>query len=315
MTGNELLVWLSARQEGSWPQFRGAIETLELADSSADGVEDAPLPIHQRMRFNLDRLGHVEFDTAGCEDRWRVVPPALAISDHSSRATGVLCGARTPTLLERIERATNGLSLERSSAADSPDVVRFHAPGTEALVEFAGRAGIRCQADAPTAILSHLPRVDSFRGWRREPMPAAGKDWDVKQFIVERKAMTWRTITLKEANAPGARGLFCFTRFQTPQYFLREGAEADTVRVPGAIGKYWILCQSRRRVLSYDRKDQQLRVPAIFRPPLLTERALVLCSGFPPSVTAAHGRPWLTYKDVPEEVAGMAAEVLRQDLR
>ena len=78
-----------------------------------------------------------------------------------------------------------------------------------------------------------------------------------------------------------AQGLFCFTLFQTPQYFLREGGE--TVRLPGAVGKYWVLSRRQRRVLRYNRAERCLTLPAIFRPPLLTERALVLCSGFPPS--------------------------------
>src|SRR5262249_1821688 len=183
-----------------------------------------------------------------------------------------------------------------------PDIVRVWAPATGALIDFAQRTGIRCQIDAPTALLYHLPRIDRFRGSRHEAMPASGKDWDVKQFIVERKTMKWRSVTLKEANEPTAQGLFCFTRFQISQYFLRQGA--NTVRVPGAVGKYWILCQSRRRVLRYDRKEHCITVPAIFRPPMLTERALVLCSGFPPSVTTVRGRPWLTYKDVPDDIAG-----------
>ena len=124
--------------------------------------------------------------------------------------------------------------------------------------------------------------------------------------------MRWRAVTVQEANAPDAHGLFRFTRFQSPQYFLREGRE--TITLPGAIGKYYILFRRQRRVLKYDCKEQSLSVPAIFRPPLLTERALILCSGFPPSLSVVHGRPRLTYRDVPEEIAGMAAEVLRQDL-
>lgn len=312
MTANELLVWLSARKEGSWPQFRGAVEALELTDSTGEDAEDGTLPVQQRVRLNLERLCHVEFDAAGCEDRWRVVPPALAIVENGNGVLGVLCGARTPKLLESIQRAANGFSLEQYSAADSPDIVRVLAPRACALAELAQGMGMRCQIDAPTALLSHLPRIDSFGAWRGAPLPASGKDWEVKQFIVERKTMKWQNVTLKEANAPGVKGLFRFTRFQTPHYFLRE--PHDTFRVPGAVGKYRILCQSRRRVLRYDRKEQCLAMPAIFRPPVLTERAMVLCSGFPPSVTSVRGRPWLTYRDVPEEIAGMVAEVLRQDL-
>jgi hypothetical protein len=122
--------------------------------------------------------------------------------------------------------------------------------------------------------------------------------------------MRWTPISLKEAHRVGAEGLFCFSRFQTPQYFIRQGQE--TIRIPGAIGKYYVL--SRRRVLSYDRRQRHLTLPAICRPPLLVERSLILCSGLPPSISTVYGRLRLTYQDIPEEIAGLAAEVLRQDL-
>jgi hypothetical protein len=311
MTPNELLLWLSARKQGSWPQFRGAVETLDLANCADEAGEDVALPLHQRIRFNLERLGHVEFGVAECEDGWRVVPPTLALAQQNGVITGILCGARTLTLLEKIERATKGLSLERISCPDCPDVLRVHAPDAQILMSLAQREGFLCQPDTPAALLSHLPSIDSIGVWARQPLPAAGREWDVKQFIIEKKAMKWRTITLQDANAASAQGLFCFTRFQMPQYFLREGRE--TIKLPGAIGKYYILLRRRRRVLRYNRRERHLTLPAIFRPPLLTERALVLCSGFPPSFNVVHGWPVLTYRDIPEEVAGMTAEVLRQD--
>lgn len=311
MTPNELLVWLSARQEGSWAQFRSAVDALDL-ETADEETEDGSLPLHQRMRFNLERLAHVEFDAGACENGWRVVPPCLALSECDGEARGVLCGARTPALLERIGQAANGLRLERIAETDSPDIIRTHAREASALAEFAQRAGILWQIDAPSALFSHLPRVDSLTGWGDERMPASGKDWEVKQFVIQGKTMKWRRSSVQEANAPRARGLYCFTRFQVPQYFLRDGQHA--VRLPGAIAKYRLLLQHGRRVLKYRHKEQEMTMPAIFRPPALTERALVLCSGFPPAVATARGRPWLTYKDVPEEVAGMIAESLRQDL-
>jgi hypothetical protein len=312
MTPNELLLWMSARKEGSWVQFRSAVETLDLAESGEKGEEAISLPLHQRIRYNLERLGHAEFDATGCEDGWRIVPPVLALSQHGSKVTGVLCGARTPRLVERIGRAAAGLELERSSQTECPDAVRVQAPNEEILKELAASEGILCQADAPTVLLSHLPRIGSLKGLKPEALPSGGKDWDVKQFTIERKAMRWRTITLQEANAPGARGLFRCTLYQTPQYFLREGDE--TVRVPGAVGKYYLLSRRKRRVVRYSRAERQLTVLAIIRPPLLTERALILCSGFPPLFSVVHGRPRLTYCDIPEEVAGLAAEVLGQDV-
>lgn len=312
MTPNELLLWMSARKQGSWVQFRSAVETLDLAESAEGGEEDLTLPLHQRIRYNLERLGHVEFDTGECEGGWRVAPPMLALSDHSGMATGVLCGARTPKVVERFERAGGGVQLERTSQAECPDIIRVRASNAEALIELAERAGVLCQPDAPTVLLSHLPRIGSLKGLRRESLPAGGRDWDVKQFTIQRKAMRWRTITLQEANGPGARGLFRFALYQMPQYFLREGKE--TVRLSGAVGKYYVLSCRQRRVMRYNRAERRLTLPAIFRPPLLTERALVLCSGFPPLFDVVYGRARLTYCDVPEEVAGLAAEVLRQDL-
>ena len=151
--------------------------------------------------------------------------PTLVLSQHDRRVVGVLCGARTPKLLEQIERASNGSALERASQPDCPDIVRTHAPDEQILTELAQRAGILCQIDAPTALLSHLPSVDSMIGLRREPLPAAGREWDVRHFVIKGKIMKWNTITLHEANAPDAQGLFCFTRFQTPQYFLRDSRE------------------------------------------------------------------------------------------
>jgi hypothetical protein len=312
MTPNELLLWLSARKAGSWSQFRGAVETLDLANSSIDEEQDGSLPIHQRVRLNLERLAHLEFDAADCENGWRVVPPALSLTQNRMGVIGVLCGARTVELLEKITRAARGFVFERFPETDCPDIIRIHAPESKPLIEIARNEGIQCQPDAPSALLSNLPAIDASRAWPRTSLPAAGKDWDVKQFVLEKRSVKWRQTTLLEANSRDAQGLFCFTRFQMPQYFLRQSDK--TVRIPGAIGKYLVLSHRRRRVLRYDRNRLRLTLPAILRPPLLTERALVLCSGFPPILTLSYKRPMLTYRDVPEEVAGMTAEILRQEL-
>lgn len=310
MTPNELLLWLSARKQGSWPQFRGAVERLDLMASKDESEQDTKLPLHQRVRLNLERLGHVEFDAAECEDGWRVVPPTLAGFQHENGFTGIYCGARSPALLRTIENAS-GLALERTAQPDCPDIIRLHAQRAEDLTDFAGQSGLAFQADCPAALLSCLPPVDAVKNWQEERMPGSGKDWDVKQFVIKGKSMRWNTVTVQDANAPDAQGLFSFTRYQIPLYFLRLGRR--TVSLPGAVGKYRVLLQRRRRVLRYDRRGQTLTVPAILRPPLLTERGLILCSGFPPSLSIAYKRRMLTYRDIPDEVAGMTAEILRQD--
>lgn len=312
MTPNELLMWLSARKEGSWPQFRAAVENLGLDDLAGEGSEDASLPLHQRVRFNLERLGHVEFDTPESENGWRVVPPALALCQHGAAATAVLCGARSLPLLQRIEASVAGMTLERISLQDCPDVIRVQLGDPRSLEELARRAGLFLQLDTPEAILSRLPLISNLDQWPRCDLPAEGKEWDVEQLTIERKRMAWKSVTIQCANAPDADGLFRFTRFKTPEYFLRQ--EQETMKIPGQIGKYYVLFRRKRRVLRYSRQDLTLSVPALFRPPPLVERALILCSGMLPRLSDSFRRWRLTYQDIPEEIAGMAAEVLRQEL-
>ena len=311
MTPNELLLWLSARVQGSWVQFRTAVENLGLVDPD-EAEQGVAFPIYQRVRFNLERLGHVEFDAADCENGWRVVPPALAISRIKDDFIGVLCGARAPNQISRLRQNTNDIAIDFEPRPDCPDIVRTTSSSLSALEALADDAGLSFQEDAPAALLSQVPSIGTLSLWPKEALPITGKEWDVKQLVRTGKTATWRTITLRDANAPGAEGLFCFMRFQSPQYYLR--ADDETVRLPGAVGKYWLLSRWRRRILKYDRLRMTLTLPAIFRPPLLVERALILCSGYPPTHNVAYNRSTLTYQNIPEEIAGIAAELLKQDI-
>jgi len=75
MGPNELLLLLSARKSGSWYQFRSCVDEV-----MAEEVPDAAgLPLHQIIRLNLSRMGHVEFDGSEDSDDWRAAPPVLAV--------------------------------------------------------------------------------------------------------------------------------------------------------------------------------------------------------------------------------------------
>jgi len=41
MSADKLLLWISARSSGSWPQFRAAVEELHVADSDGGETEMA----------------------------------------------------------------------------------------------------------------------------------------------------------------------------------------------------------------------------------------------------------------------------------
>ena len=309
LRSNDLLLWLSARREGSWQQFRAAVEELYSDDGETWTGNNDGFPLHQQIRLDLDRLAHVEFFARDCEKGWRVAPPMLAAHPVPGGVRGVLCGARSPALGERVLRAAENIGCEMPDFPGVPKVIRLVALDAPVLNEAASKAGVHFQPDAPLALLSHLPPCDRpLRGSKQAEFPV-GVDWDIHKF--DESSLAWRKTDRRHALSAHV-GIFRFLfRFQRPRYFLRW--KRSTFELPRAIAIYTLLRRSRRDLLSYNASARTLRFPAICRPPQLLERTLVLCSGLPPVYVAATAS--LTYADVPMEIASFAAELLCQPLR
>jgi len=323
MSANSLLLWMSARRHGSWTQFRAAVEELHLeADVEADGEgDDAPdqfaLPLYQTLRFNLQRVGHAEFFAgAGEGAEWRVTPPSLAVTRHARGWLGVVAGARSVSLTDRLRSvaATHGADLRVLEVASYPDQILLTASTRGTLTAVAKAAGFFLQDDAPAALLASLPPVDDPSVRYQIELPF-GSDWRIDRFSPD--DLGWRSATLDDARTASA-GLFRFSLpHQRHVLFCCKGAAA---RIPGQVGKYLVLRQRRRRrrrqVLRYDAQSRTLSMPASCRPPFLVERALILCSGAPPSYEGSGLRGGsLQYPEIPQDIAAMAAALLRQELR
>jgi len=306
MKANEVLLWLSARREGSWQQYRQAFEELHSSDSEPDLDGDDEFPLHQQLRLDLERLGHAEFFATDCQDGWRIAPPVLAAHSFSGGVRGVLCGARSPALRERVIRAGKNFNCEIVTSPGVPDLIRFYGPNTTALEELAAEARLHFQTDAPLAILTHLPPCDPpSRAFGPSEFPH-GTDWIIHRF--DTATLAWRKVERRETQ-PIRFGVLRFTiHFQRPRFFLLWKNVA--FEMPRAIALYALLRRHKRHVLGYDGETATLSVPAICRLPRLLERALVLCSGLPPTYAAAQ----LNYSDVPPDIAHFAAELLRQPL-
>lgn len=319
MSANSLLHWMSARCQGSWAQFRAAVEELHLeAVVEAEGEgDDAPdqfaLPLYQTLRFNLQRVGHAEFFAgAGEGAEWRVAPPSLAITRHARGWLGVVAGARSVSLTDRLRSAaaTHRAELRVLELASYPDQILITANARDTLTAVAERAGFFLQDDAPAALLASLPPVDDPRVRYQTELPF-GSDWRIDRFSAD--DLVWRSATLEDAcTAPV--GLFRFAlRHQRHVLFCSRGSAA---RIPAQVGKYLILRQRRRQVLQYDAQNRTLSTPANCRPPFLVERALILCSGSPPSYEGSGLRgDSLQYLEVPQDIAAIAAALLRQEFR
>lgn len=319
MSVNSLLLWMSARRHGSWAQFRAAVEELHLeAAVEAEGEgDDTPdqfsLPLYQTLRFNLQRVGHAEFFAgAGDGTEWRVTPPSLAVTQHEHGWLGVVVGARLVSLTDRLRSAarTHGAELRVLELASYPDQILIDANTRDALTAVAEGAGFFLQDDAPAALLASLPPVDDPSVRYQTELPI-GSGWRIDRFSAD--DLVWRSETLENARTAPA-GLFRFAlRHQRHVLFCCRGAAA---RIPAQVGKYLVLRQRRRQVLRYDAKGRMLSTPASCRPPFLIERALILCSGSPPSYEGT-GRLGgsLLYAEIPQDIAAIAAALLRQELR
>lgn len=313
MSANALLLWMSARRQGSWQQFRTAVEELHLGESSDLGGEDddAPdqfaLPLYQTLRFNLQRVGHAEFFAGAGEADWRVTPPSLAVTQHTRGWLGIVAGARSRTLLQRLHAAVGTANLETLALLDYPDQILVVANDQGTVAAVARRAGLILQIGASAALLTSLPPIDDPCVRYPTQLPF-GADWRIDRFSSD--DLAWRSATLNDA-AAASGGLFRFSlRHQRHVLFCLRGA---AFRIPGQVGKYLILRIRKRprQVLRYDLQKRTLSVPASCRPPFLIERALVLCSGSPPSYEGGI----LRYTEIPENIAVVAAALLRQELR
>lgn len=317
MSANDLLLWMSARRQGSWRQFRTAVEELHMADNNGDlqdGAEEDiadqyALPLYQALRLNLQRLGHAEFFAGAGASDWRVAPPSLATTQHALGWLGVVAGARSPRLVQRLKDAASRSDLETLTPPACPDQFRIGARDPRTLADIAQRAGLLLQHDAPAAILMSLPSIDNPAVRRRADFPF-GADWRIEKWSAS--DLGWRTAIRDEALSSSG-GLFRFSlRHRRHVLLCSRGA---AFQVPGQVGKYVVL-RRRRRILRYDAPHLRLSVPASCRPPFLVERALILCSGLPPSYEAgAAATGVLHYSDVPAPIASLVSALLRQELR
>jgi hypothetical protein len=310
MSANKLLLWMSARGEGSWQQFRAAVEELhfEQSESEAQSIGDddfGDLPLYQILRLNLQRLGHAEFFAGAGGKDWRVTPPSLAATGTDGAWRGILAGARSPKLLGRVCAAVPASQLKIIPCPSWPDQVAVHAADLAELAAIAQRAQLLFQPHAPTAILASLPAIDDPAVRRIAELPI-GADWNIERFSTSVRG--WRPSSRNDADSTrGALFRFSFGYRRLVLFCSRGRA----YQIPAQVGKYLALKIRRRRVLTYEESTRQLSMPASCRPPFLIERALILCSGSPPILDPMSTR--LSYGEVTRPIADLTFTLLRQE--
>lgn len=251
-----------------WMSFRRWGKIADLGADLTGGVGG------RRLVDDLVTLGHAERTGA---DSWRIAPPVLAGLPHEAGAAAVLCGARTPALLESLDRASAAAGAQmRSAQQDSvPATITVTAPSPDALAQAAEAAGVRFQAEAGLHMLACTP---SIREWPRTPFPMVeGKVDSVHRF--SRSRMCWVPSTLAEATAAG-KGFFRIKRDWDRVSLLKSGPAAASL-IDDRAGR--LTAAAKRKAVRWSRESGVLALPVQLYPPTVMARGLVLCSGYLPS--------------------------------
>lgn len=311
MSANTVLLWMSARQEGSWQQYRAAFERLyaeEGEDDDAGAGEDNGLAPHQELRFNLTRLGHVEFISEQDAFKWRVAPPVLAVASQADGTwLGIVAGARSMPLVSEIR--STGLALEPEHHPACPDVHLLRSGDARSLILTAERLGMFVQRDAPAAILSSVSPLELATSSQSTTIPA-GNNWTFERFS------TTECRWLASSRAEASRATGQLFQLRAPHLKLTIFCSHGSARaVTPAVGKYIALRRARRHIMRYDAEARRLSVLAGCRPPELIERALTLCSGRPPAVEQVEARSVIHYDNITASIAATVGSLLHQEIR
>ncbi len=242
-------------------------------------VEDLPsdlIGIVNPRRFvdDLVTLGHAEWTGLNA---WRIAPPVLAGLRQNSDFAAILCGARTPRLLDGLAQASRaaGTRISMVHRGDRPSTVMVTASSQELLTDTAVRAGVALQRDAALTLLACTP---SIREWPRRPCPMVqGRVETVRRF--SKSKMHWVVSTLAEA-ANASAGFFRIQR-DYDWVSLIKGSAQDAALIDDRAGR--MAAAARCKVLLWNRESGMLSLPAQLYPPSTMARGLALCSGELPS--------------------------------
>lgn len=295
MNNEALLSYMSELEHGSWRQFRNAVEELSSSE------EEIYAPV---MARNLASLGHAEF--AESDDlRWRICPPALVSLPPPNTAVAVLCGARTPSLVDSLQRAAVysdcSLHITRQPDHQAADRISVLARSREALEELGQRTGMTVVENAAGRLASCLPFIDDYWAIHQQAPEPSGHEMEV----FDPAALAW-----VQGNDSSGDGLYRYHIFGRREYRLKAGGKLyGTSR---EIGVYLALQREGRVAVSYDGAEEQLKVPVRVPLPPLYARAVVFCSGHLPEFRYFDGVPVNCYRETAPGVAQTVLARVRQ---
>lgn len=275
-----------------WLSYRGKARRADVPPSLLDGARA------DRKLEAMAMLGHVEMDRSG---KWAVCPPVLAglPANIAAKPAAIVCGARTPALLQNLQAACAARQAELEAEVQDglPTRIAIYAEDPLVLKQVATDTGIYFQRDAAFSILACLPSVAT---WPRRPCPMPfGRLGEVRRF--SRRRCDWVDSTIEEATS-ACKGLFRIRRDRGSITLLKE-APHEQSEIDAYAGRLSVAVGLKK--LRWNAINCAMRIPFLLRPPLVICRALVLCNGRAPS------NDWrareTVFEQVPTRIANLTA--------
>jgi len=262
MNADGLLYWMSHLSEGTWRRFRGAAELM-----SAD---DDPAELARFLRICFSDLGCADFFVDESQ-RWRVRPPLLAGLGEKRQA--VLCGARSPALIERVQDSAPkyGCRLEIQALQNLPS--RALLEGThEQLAATAQDVRLMYVPNFAASLCHRLvPVIESVA----ETSESAPIRWSVRSFDLQKRKWI-------EGELPDTAREYTSKYGERRFYLCGQLGELHAAPKRSAI--YAAAALRKARLTGYDLPTRTLTTAAAAPLPEAYARIACLCTGMPPQL-------------------------------
>ena len=317
-SGDILLFALSAKRRVSWPIFKQWFEEVhQKAIIEGQGEVDVRVAsIRWQALRTMSCLGHIDLHFDKGDIQVVAAPPLLAALPSRGSTRAVLCGARSPNTVGKLQEAASTYGVEilvGSQEASNPYVptrVALCADSTANIHDVAASIDLRFIDFPPARSLARVSiSIQEYRKrltWSKE----TELNWHREDYDPVRLQFLPRGET-----APQTR----LSRYQNPttsiwHYQLRRSGEWTDIELDW--GRYAILALSSHRVLKYDWSTRRVYVPLGAPLPTLLARAFGLCNGqfstLFECMQSQTAQRYYVYDDVPPSVFKTVANKLAQ---
>ena len=318
--GDVLLYALSSWRSISWYQFkrwcdeiqRTKMNSIEIKGQSVSGTY---------YRWEVVRvfstLGHIELEMKPSKISVHIAPPVIASLPMIDSHRAVLCGARSPALIEEIQSESRKVGIEVLIHSQSdvnpfaPCVVDMRAENRHQFEQLSKKTRIPYPNASSARSLVHAAVPLNELRQRLDWSNKRDLNWPRMDFDTE----SLRFRPFDETSQPQPLlSTFRNPISSIPYHRIRNNRVSAEVNLDW--GRFLVLAAHRKRVLTYSREKRTVEVPIGVPLPTLLSRALGLCSGRSPDViegeNLASTRRHLVYKNVPPSVFDRVAEKLNQ---